>query len=127
MNDLKGFKILVVDDYKEIHESLKTIFESVGADVQTAKDGLEAIEKATSSQFNLILMDLHMPGLSGKDAAVTIIKLPYPKKIVALTGDLSAKETSETMAVFDDFISKPFHPRNLVQHVIKILQPAATA
>ena len=65
-------KILVVEDYDDSRQMMKTFLEMYGYDVLEARDGYEAVEKAVEEQPNLILMDVAMPALDGVQATNVI-------------------------------------------------------
>jgi two-component system, cell cycle response regulator DivK len=65
-------KILVVEDYDDSRQMMKTFLELNGYDVLEARDGYEAVEKAVEERPNLILMDVSMPALDGVQATNVI-------------------------------------------------------
>lgn len=81
-------RILVVDDNQDSAQSMAMLLEMMGHDVRTAFDGLEAVEKAEQFQPNLILMDIGMPRLDGREATRRIRAQPWGESmmIIALTG-----------------------------------------
>lgn len=81
-------RILVVDDNQDSAQSMAMLLEMMGHDVRTAFDGLEAVETAEQFQPNLILMDIGMPRLDGREATRRIRAQPWGKSmmIIALTG-----------------------------------------
>jgi PAS domain S-box-containing protein len=81
-------RVLVVDDNRDGAESLAMMLRLIGDDVQTAHDGLEAIEAGGRFLPNIILMDVGLPRLNGLDATRRIRELPWglEAKIIALTG-----------------------------------------
>ena len=116
---LEGLRILIVDDSSEIRDILAVILKSSGAVVDTAMDGAEAIEKANHVKFDVILMDIVMPGLNGKDTAIQIRVLPYTKKIIALSGVIEAKNIfGELSSPFDAYIMKPVSPVELSHKIL---------
>lgn len=107
--------ILIVDDSTEVRELLQCFLQSEGAKVDIARDGAEALTKANESQFDLILMDLRMPGLSGFDTAVLLKKRLFDKPIVAITADNTPEQMLDNAdtSPFDDVIMKPISPSAL--------------
>ncbi len=81
-------KVLVVDDNRDSAKSMAALLRLLGHEVQTANDGIEAIDSAKQFQPDVILMDVGMPKLNGYDATQQIRKQPWGQKIVilALTG-----------------------------------------
>lgn len=68
-------KILVVDDEKLLVKGMKFNLENEGYEVMTAYDGAAAVELEKKENFDLIVMDVMMPGLSGSDACMKIREL----------------------------------------------------
>lgn len=115
---LQGLSVLVADDSSVNRELIGAFFKKWGVKLTTAKDGNEALEIFRREQFDIVLMDLRMPGLNGYDATVAMrSELDESKKhipIIAFSastrfGDF---DLAETMA-FDDIIGKPFKPDDL--------------
>lgn len=69
-------KILVVDDEKLLVKGMKFNLENEGYEVMTAYDGAAAVELEKKENFDLIVMDVMMPGLSGSDACMKIREFP---------------------------------------------------
>ena len=106
----RRFRILVADDNPEAVSSLATLLELEGHEVITARDGLEAVERAREFPFELAFLDLGMPGMNGLDAARQIRSLPGRESavLVALTGWGQEKDRERTRAAgFDRHLVKP--------------------
>ena len=73
--------ILVVDDEQDLREIMSLKLKASGFDVVTGSDAKEAVAAAKASHPDLILMDIHMPGETGTDAALTIKQDPETKDI----------------------------------------------
>lgn len=117
----ENFRVLVVDDKKTAVETLAMYFEMQGFAVATANDGDEAIASTREWKPDLILMDIGMPRMDGKEAARQIRQLPGGDQIfmVALTGWGQEKDREETAAAgFDLHIVKPVEPSKL-KEIIK--------
>ena|ERR1700749_408338 len=87
-----------------------------------AGDGEQALEMASANDFDIILMDLQMPVMSGFDAAMGIRKLADAKKastpIIALTAAAMADMNEQiTNAGMNDYVSKPFKPKDLLEKI----------
>jgi len=65
---LDGMRILVVDDSAEARSLMLRLLNGTGAHIDLAKDGVEALEKARMETYDVILMDIEMPGLTGTEA-----------------------------------------------------------
>jgi CheY-like chemotaxis protein len=114
--------ILVVDDSDDLREILEFILKSKGADVESARDGAEAINKVQSSPYDIILMDMRMPGLDGNDTALKIRNTSSAKlKIIALTGDVDGAKFLRKESPFNAYVVKPIDPANLSVSIIKTM------
>ena len=117
-------RVLIVDDETAIREMIVLALEMAGYETVEAADGLQALRLIKSQPFDLVLMDWMMPGASGLEIARRIRKDEQNKAlpIVMLTAkeDEDAKITG--LSVADDFITKPFSPRELVARLKAILR-----
>ncbi len=101
-------KILVVDDGQANRRLIKLILERAGCDVEQAENGQIAFEKATSSHYDVVLMDMQMPVLDGYQATQKLRKHGYTKSVIALTANAMTGDQEKCMAVgCDGFIAKP--------------------
>ncbi|MFH1682592.1 MAG: response regulator [Candidatus Woesearchaeota archaeon] len=112
-------KILIVDDEPEDLETMKTILEKEGYIVTTAADGIEALDLLIGNGFDLILLDIKMPALSGY-ALLRLLreKLNHNVKL-GYVSIVPKKEVN--LADCDGFIQKPFSPTLFLAEVKKIL------
>ena len=108
---LQGRHILVAEDNDINRRLIRLQLESTGAEITTATDGRQALETAMARPFDLIVMDLHMPGLDGLEVTRRIRTQEGPNRhspIVALTADNFSIEPEELKRQgFDDCIIKP--------------------
>jgi len=79
-------KVLVVDDQRSIRLTLSAILESHGCDVTEVEDGYRAIDAAAESSFDLVLMDIKMPGINGVQTFREIKKTSPETLVVMMTG-----------------------------------------
>ena len=105
-----GGRVLIVDDNRDAASSLAMLLRMLGNDVQTANDGVTALQALESFRPSIVLMDLGMPGMSGYDVAQQARSLPHCKDtlFIALTGwgqDEDRERTRE--AGFDHHLLKP--------------------
>ena len=118
---LDGVRVLVVDDNSVNRELVRALLEPFGALVQEAEDGLEAIAQTKSQPFDVILMDIRMPGCDGPDAALRIRSRPGLNRsipILAFTADYDLERYGEQAARgFDGMVCKPINPIDLVQAI----------
>ncbi len=113
------FKILLVDDIETNLELARVHLKRRGQDVDTAGNGLEAIEMLEKSPYDVILMDIHMPIMDGIEATKQIRKMEGDAKhtaIIALTADQLSDVQAELIDVgFDDVVGKPIHFEELIE------------
>ncbi len=115
-------KILVVDDEPHIVELVRYNLEREGFQVSTAYDGHEALQRARTERPDLIVLDLMLPYVDGLEVC-RILRRESTVPILVLTakdGELDRVMGLETGA--DDYVTKPFSPRELVARVRAILR-----
>ena len=103
-------RILVVDDLKDITESMSLLFEALGHDTQTAADGQQAVATTRAFEPEVVFLDLDMPVLNGYEAAREIRGAPLPQQpfLIALTASHGVAIEVATRAVgFDFYLRKP--------------------
>ena len=109
--DHAGARLLLVDDDPVNQEVAMAMLHSVITHVDVADDGHAAVELAKQHRYDLILMDMQMPGIGGLEATRQIRLLPAHAAtvIVALTANVFAQERAACFAAgMDDFLGKPF-------------------
>jgi DNA-binding response OmpR family regulator len=115
-------KILVVDDEKKIVEIVKAYLERDGYQVITAYEGKSALEQARRQHPDLIILDLMLPEISGWDIC-RILRKESEIPIIMLTArdEVTDKIIGLEMGA-DDYITKPFDPKELVSRVRAVLR-----
>ena len=111
------YNILVVDDDKEIVESIEIYLRNEGYKVFKAYDGLEALDILTNEDIHLILMDIMMPKLDGIKAT---IKIRQDKNIPIILVSAKGEDTDKILGLnigADDYITKPFNLLELIARV----------
>lgn len=115
---LKGTKVLIVDDAKENARLFKLYLDEAGASVNVANDGDTAIDMAKNSPFDVVLLDLQMPGKDGFQVIKELRENAFSNPIIALTAHAMKEEKEKTKkAGFDDHITKPVKPNVLINSV----------
>jgi len=106
--------ILLVEDTKVNQQLITFNLLQTGAKVDLAKNGLEGLQKALSGEYDLILMDIHMPVMDGKEALKSLQQLGVSTPIYALTANVMPADLQEYAAIgFIDTLSKPLELENL--------------
>ncbi|OLQ69487.1 hybrid sensor histidine kinase/response regulator [Photobacterium proteolyticum] len=115
----QALPILLVEDSPSNQLIAKTLLAKHGFQVNTANNGLEAVQAMRSNKFALVLMDLQMPEMNGLDACSEIRKLTNAQKqvpIVAMTANVSDTDRRQCLSVgMDDFLSKPIDKNRMLQ------------
>jgi two-component system, cell cycle response regulator DivK len=103
--------VMVVEDYEDTRELMKTLIQSYGYFVIEAVDGSDAVEKSGEFHLDLIFMDLAMPIMDGVAATKRIREIIKNEKvsIVALTGFANTSLEKAVEAGFDGVLIKPLH------------------
>lgn len=119
-------RILVVDDERPIAEILRFSFEREGFEVEVAYDGEEAVVKAKASPFHLVILDIMLPKMGGFSVCKEIRTFSSVPILM-----LSAKEAEVDKVLglelgADDYVTKPFSPRELIARARAILRRVRT-
>lgn len=117
--NLNQAAILVVDDVKYNRMLIEKLLVNKNTRLDTAKNGKEAIDKVTNNEYDLILMDIHMPIMDGIEATKYIRKMKIDTPIVALTASDSSIRKNILDAGMIDFIPKPFSPDDFFEKIQK--------
>lgn len=118
-------KIMTVDDEENLVELVKAILEAEGYEVITASNGKECLEKLKAVKPDLVLLDMMMPGMSGRETCEMIRKDPKTKNLkvafvtVARFSEVGKDILKKLNAV--DYITKPFDNKDLVKRVKKAI------
>lgn len=123
-------RILIVDDYPDALEIWGLYLRSLGYEVETAADGLSAVEQAHIHLPDIIVLDLELPGITGFEAAVRLRHAPDTKDIplIAATGYSHVKQLNQArQSGFDSIVVKPCEPAALVAEIERLLRRAQRA
>jgi two-component system phosphate regulon response regulator PhoB len=118
-------KILVVDDEPEAVELVEFNLKQAGFDVVTATDGAQALKKAHASPPALIVLDLMLPEIDGLEVCKILRRDPATIGVPIVMVTAKAAEIDRILGLelgADDYITKPFSPRELVLRIRRILQ-----
>ena len=117
-------RILVADDDPSTARLLRYFLESNGFTVETAPDGNRALELGTSGEFQLVILDVHMPVYDGVEVLEFLHRrhVLHPIKAIAVTGDLSEQVRRELEAGgVDSFFTKPVDLQLLRDEVDRLM------
>jgi DNA-binding response OmpR family regulator len=111
-------RLLVIDDEPAVTRFLKRAFEAVGYEVATATNGLEGLQRAASSRYDLVTLDLKLPGLGGMAVLTALLEQNQQARVLVLSGVDSVSERVRTLELGAvDFLLKPFALPELLARV----------
>jgi two-component system, OmpR family, response regulator RegX3 len=123
MNTQRKTRILVVEDESPIRNGLQDVFVYHGYAVDTAEDGPTGLSKALRGTFDLILLDIMLPGLDGFAVCNRIREQDLHQPIIMLTAKTADEDVIQGLTLgADDYIAKPFSVTELVLRVKAVLR-----
>jgi len=130
-DDIPPLRVLVAEDHPVNREFLRLLLGRLGHQVTLRENGRLAVEAAAQGDYDLVLMDLHMPVLDGLAAAQAIRALPAPRGdvlMVALTADaFTPTRERAARAGMNDFLTKPVQPVDLQRSLGRLFGRARPA
>ncbi|MEQ2467845.1 MULTISPECIES: response regulator transcription factor [Bacillaceae] len=122
----KEIKILVVDDEERIRRLLKMYLEREEFTVEEAEDGVSALSKALNTDYDVILLDLMMPGKDGMEVCKELREKKTTPVIMLTAKGEEVNRVQGFEVGTDDYIVKPFSPREVVLRVKALLRRSTT-
>jgi len=123
-------RILVVDDEQDIIELISYNLSREGFEVTTAMDGEEALKKIRAKSFDLAILDLMMPGIQGMELCRILRNDPRTKGLPIIMLTAKTEEVDRILGLemgADDYITKPFSPRELIARIKAVLRRSKRA
>lgn len=121
--DLEGLRVLVADDNAVNREITRALLTPFGVTISEAEDGLAAVRMASQEPFDLILMDVRMPGCDGPDAVLQIRTRQGPNAnipILAFTADFDIERYGEQATRgFDGIVRKPISAPDMIAEIVR--------
>jgi DNA-binding response OmpR family regulator len=114
-------RALVVDDERKIAEILANYLDDEGFDVTAIHDGITAVATALSERFDVILLDLNLPKMSGIEVFKTIRRVSDVPILMVTSRDDAMDRLVGLELGADDYVTKPFNPREVVARVKNII------
>ena len=116
-------RILVVDDDRSTRHLIRLQLRSAGYSVETAVDGASALARLGRKPFDLVLLDIHMPGMDGLEVMAQLREKPSPPKVIVMTVD-DAPET--VLGALREhacrYLTKPVEPSELIGMISEVLE-----
>ncbi len=119
---MNGQKILIINDDANLLQSASLIFTQAGAQIITARDGLEAMSKLFTHRPNLIILDARIPGINGFEVCQRIRQVSDIPLIMLTALNHEEEMLRGLEAGADDFLSKPFNAEILLARVKTVLR-----
>ncbi|MFC7371202.1 response regulator transcription factor [Fictibacillus iocasae] len=119
-------RILIVDDEERIRKLLKMYLERENYETEEAENGEEALQMALSMNFDLILLDLMLPGMDGIEVCEKLREKKATPVIMLTAKGEELNRISGFEAGTDDYIPKPFSPREVILRVKALLRRSST-
>lgn len=123
-------KILIAEDDKDIRDLIVLTLDFHGFDVVSAEDGAVAVEKAQEQSFDIILMDVRMPRMTGYEACRRLKENEVTRNIPIVFLSAKGQEAeiqTGLQAGASDYVLKPFSPDSLVKTIKEVLKREAAA
>jgi CheY-like chemotaxis protein/anti-sigma regulatory factor (Ser/Thr protein kinase) len=120
-------RVLVVEDDRAFRHAISTFLREAGHQTTEVADGRAALTALADQPYDIVLLDIGLPGISGLDVLTELQRFPAPPRVVMITAD----DTSDTLlkavrAQADRYVTKPFAPGTIVEIVDEVLaEPAA--
>jgi two-component system, OmpR family, KDP operon response regulator KdpE len=118
-------RILVVDNDPQIRRMMRTTLIAQGFEISDARNGIEAVERMRTDKFDLILLDINMPGISGIETCRTISAGSDVAIIMISVRDFEKDKTEALEAGADDYVTKPFSTPELIARIRAALRRKA--
>ena len=118
--NIENISLLIVDDEADFRDQAHQFFRRVGFRADQAEDGEEALNLSGSRRFDVVILDIHMPGLSGLDVLKTMMERELPPKVIMLTGGGTIQHAVDSMKLGAyDFLTKPVKLDELQRLVVR--------
>ena len=119
-------QVLIVDDHPINRTLCRAMLRSCGCETIVATTGEEAVDTVAARAPDLVLMDCHMPGTSGVEAAREIRAAGFANPILAVSADVTADNAAAVAAAgMQGILGKPFRRADLLRAVADVLAPSA--
>jgi DNA-binding response OmpR family regulator len=119
--------VLVVEDSRAMQRTLQRLFESDSLQVMIASDGLDGLEQFRKELPSVVVLDLKLPGMSGKELCREFKAFAASVPIVVLSANSEVEDKVLLLELgADDYVTKPFSPKELLARVRRAMRRAGT-
>jgi DNA-binding response OmpR family regulator len=118
-------KVFIIEDEKDIRDLLQHYLKKEGYEVQSAPDGPRGMQRLKQERFDILLLDLMLPGMDGLEVCRTLRSDPQNADLPIIMITAKGEETDRIVGLelgADDYIAKPFSPREVVARVKAVLR-----
>ena len=120
--------VLVVEDSRAMQRTLQRLFQADALDVQIASDGVSGLEAFRNKIPTAVVLDLKLPGISGKELCREFKSIAASVPIVVLSANSEIEDKVLLLELgADDYVTKPFSPKELLARVRRAMRRGATA
>lgn len=120
----RALRVLAVDDHEINRRTLELVLQPIGVDLTLASDGASGLELLRTRPFDVVLMDVNMPGMNGNDATRALRATPGPNQNVPVIGFSAGTEAAQVRACREagmtDWLPKPLEPERLYEALARI-------
>ncbi len=118
-------KILIVDDDDGLRKNLSEMLRGAGYETQEAASGRNAVDMASDADFDVILLDLIMPKMSGSDVLVELKRVSPRSRVIMITAFATLENAVDAIKRgATDYLSKPFKIDDLLVRIMRVLEEA---
>ncbi|AKH86070.1 transcriptional regulator [Streptomyces sp. CNQ-509] len=111
-------RVLIVEDHRELAETVATGLREDGMDTDLAYDGQEAIDRATSSEYDVIVLDRDLPRLHGDEVCRVLTRHGSRTRVLMLTASITVADRVDGLGLgADDYLTKPFAFAELIARI----------
>ena len=126
---MPSIRILVIDDERLVRESIAAVLEARGHEVIAAVNGRDGLEQVRRRQFDLVVTDLTMAGMTGIETTRAMRALPAPPRILAISGG-GRNQADDQLAAATEIgaaasLAKPFTPAELLAAIERVMAEPA--
>jgi len=115
--------VLIVDDSSFMRQILKNIITKIGYEIYEASEGKQAIEEYKKQKPDLVLLDIILPGITGKEILAEIKKINSKQKVIMVTAVGQQQIIDECKKLgAEEYIIKPFDDKEVVARVKKVMK-----